>query len=58
MFKYSDIKKDSNLAFNPEISELSDPLTIDKKMEYTKNMYPDAVKYLTPNNPPPRGKSI
>ena len=31
MFKYLNIHNDRNLAFNPEISELSDPLKIDRK---------------------------
>ena len=32
MFKYLDIHKESNLDFNPEIYELSDPLTIERKI--------------------------
>ena len=31
MFKYLNSHNDRNLAFNPEISELSDPLKIDRK---------------------------
>ena len=58
LFKYLGIHKDSDLAFNPEISKFSDPLTINSKIKQIKNMYTDAVEYFPPNAPPPRGKSI
>ena len=58
IFKYLDIHKDRNLAFNPAIYKLSDHITIDRKIKQMKKKYPDVVKYLTPNDPPPRGKLI
>ena len=58
MFKCLDIHKYSDLTFNPAISEFSEPLTNDIKTKQMKNIYPDAVKYLPPNSPPPRGNPI
>ena len=33
MFKYLDIQKDNYLACNPSLSELSDPITTDRKIK-------------------------
>ena len=52
IFKYLDIPKDIYLAFNPEISELSDLLANNRKIKQTKKIYPDAVRYLPQNSPP------
>ena len=52
MFKYLGIHKDSDLAFNPEISKFSDPLTINSKNKKMKKMNPDAVEYLPKSSPP------
>ena len=52
IFKYFDIHKDSDLEFNPAISELSEPITIDRKIKQMNNMYPEAVKYSPPNDLP------
>ena len=51
IFKYLDIHKDINLAFNPAISEFSDPLTVNIKIKHMKKMYPDAVKNFPPSAP-------
>ena len=58
IFNYLRIHKDSDLVFNPEIYEFSDPLTIDIKIKQMKKMYPDSFKYLPPNSPPPIGNPI
>ena len=60
LFKYLDIHKDIDLEFNPEISELSDPLTIKIKIEIKrmKKMYIDAVNDLLPNSLTTRVKPI
>ena len=57
-FKYLDIHKDSNLAFNPEMSELSGTFTIKSRIKQMKKIYHDAVKDFLPNYPPPRENPI
>ena len=52
-FKYLDIHKDSDLDFNPKISEFSYYIIIYRKIKQTKKMYHNTVKYFQPNDPPP-----
>ena len=54
----TDIHKDSDLGFNPAISELSEPITIDRKIKQMNNMYPESVKYFPQNALPLRVNSI
>ena len=58
MFNYLNIYKDGDLAFNSTISELFDPITIDRKIKQMKKIYPDAVTYFPPNPLTPRGTPI
>ena len=53
IFKYLGINKDRDLEFNPELSELSGPFTINSKITQIKKMYPGAVKYFPQNAPSP-----
>ena len=58
IFKYLDIHKENDLAFNPSIAEFADPMTVKEKVRQMKEMYPDAVEDHPPNAPPPRGRSV
>ena len=58
IFKYLDIHKKNELAFDPAYHEVGDPAVIQTKINAMKDMYPDAVEDLPPHAPQPRGNPI
>ena len=58
IFKYLGIHKDTYLGIKPTIYELLEPLTINRKIKQTNNMYPDTVKDFPQNYLPPIGYPI
>ena len=58
IFKYLDIHRKNELAFEPAYHNVGDQTDINVKVKATKEIYPDAKEELPPNAPPPRGKAI
>ncbi|GFH61944.1 pol protein [Chaetoceros tenuissimus] len=59
VFKFLDIHKDNELAFRPNLPNLSlNHEEINEQTTYMKKAYPDAVEDLPPNAPVPRGKPL
>ena len=58
IFKYLDIHKKNELAFDPAYHEVGDTTETREKLKAMKEMYPDAVEELPPNAPPPRGNVL
>ena len=58
MFKYLDIHRKNELAFDPAYHSVEDPNLVNARMNAMKEMYPDAVEDLPPNAPPPRGNPV
>ena len=58
IFKYLDIHKANDLAFDPAYHNVEDPELVKARIAAMKDMYPDAVEDLPPNAPPPRGNPV
>ena len=59
IFKYLDIHKSNELAFNPEYVEpMVHQNDVKENTQLMKKMYPDAVEDLPPNAPEPRGRPV
>ena len=60
IFKYLDIHKDNELAFDPTYLGISNPFdnTKESKISRMKKYYPDAEEALPSNAPEPRDLSV
>jgi hypothetical protein len=58
VFKYLDIHCKNELAFDPAVHEIDDPVQTAAKVQAMKDMYPDAEEDLPPNAPEPRGNPL
>ena len=58
IFKYLDVHKSNELAFDPAYHDVEDPQLVQARIDAMKEMYPDAVEDLPPNAPPPRGNPV
>ena len=58
IFKYLDLHKANDLAFDPAYHDVEDPELVKARISAMKDMYPDAVEDLPPNAPPPRGNPV
>lgn len=59
IFKYLDIHKENELAFDPQYQDrLRKDLETKIQIEEMKRMYPDAKEEMPPNAPPPRGNQV
>ena len=58
VFKHLDIHAKNELAFDPAIHEIDDPVATNSRIKAMKDVYPDAQEDLPPNAPEPRGNAI
>ena len=58
IFKYLDIHKKNELAFDPAYHHVTDPMYVKSKQQQMKEMYPDATEDLPLNAPHPRGNAV
>ena len=58
IFKYLDIHRKNELAFDPAYHDVEDPVLVRTRISNMKEMYPDAQEDLPPNAPPARGKPM
>ena len=60
IFKYLDIHRDNELAFDPTYLDLPNPSdnTKESKIARMKKYYPDAEEAMPPNAPEPRGQPV
>jgi hypothetical protein len=58
IFKYLDLHKANDLAFDPAYHDVEDPELVKARISAMKEMYPDAIEDLPPNAPPPRGNPV
>ena len=58
IFKYLDVHKSNELAFDPAYHDVEDPQLVQARIDAMKEMYPDAVEDLPPNAPPSRGNPV
>ena len=58
MFKYLEIHKENDLAFDPLYHLVENDATIQERINAMKDLYRDAEEDLPPNAPPPRGRPV
>jgi hypothetical protein len=58
VFKYLDIHSKNELAFDPALHEVDDPVLTTQRIQAMKDIYPDAQEDLPPNAPEPRGNAV
>lgn len=51
IFKYPDLHKSNELAFDPAYHDVKDPQLVQARIAAMKEMFPDAVEDLPPNAP-------
>ena len=58
IFKYLDLHRKNELAFDPAYHDVEDPALVKARMKAMKDMYPDAIEDMPPNAPIPRGNPV
>ena len=58
VFKYLDVHSKNELAFDPAMHEVDDPVATTSRIRAMKDIYPDAQEDLPPNAPEPRGNAM
>ena len=58
IFKYLELHRKNELAFDPMYQKVESDQNVDKKIEEMKRIYVDAKEDLPPNAPEPRGRPV